>query len=302
MKKVTILIYLMLLNAPSWLSAQTEEITHIIDSLYHPEKNNQQKIPQYLLPQNIEITKEEMRSILDKQPSFAVYKDMFLATGIPLDERITRNSSDVMFQISVRQRLTKSYLPFDMFAYITYSQKAFWNLYANSAPFRDMNFNPSLGVGKYIIKDNKLKGGFFIQIEHESNGKDSIYSRSWNCLSFAIKYFYNSKITIGAKAWIPYVDGDNNQDLLDYRGLATFNINFLTNNDKWWFSAELTPRKGFGNANTILTASFRISKNHNQYLYARFFNGKGDSLLDYNHYTMNIRVGFCIKPDFFSIY
>lgn len=300
MKKITILTCLFLSVIPLRLVAQAEEITHIQDSL-HLFENNQQRIPLYL-PQNIEITKEEMRSILDKQPSFAVYKDMFLATGVPLDERITRNSSDVMFQISVRQRLTKSYLPFDMFAYITYSQKAFWNLYSNSAPFRDMNFNPSLGIGKYIIKDNKLKGGFFIQIEHESNGKDSIYSRSWNCLSFAIKYFYNTKITLAAKAWIPYVDGDNNQDLLDYRGLATFNINFLTQNDKWWLSAELTPRKGFGNANTVLTASFRISKNHNQYLYARFFNGKGDSLLDYNKYTMNIRVGFCIKPDFFSIY
>lgn len=252
--------------------------------------------------QDIEISEDKLIHILDAQPSFAVYKDVFIVTGIPLHEKITRNTADAMFQLSVRQRITKSKLPFNTFAYITYTQKSFWNVYAKSCPFRDNNYNPGIGLGKYIIKDNKLKGTFFAQIEHESNGKDSLESRSWNYLSFAIKYFYNPRLALGAEIWIPYVDGENNKDLLDYRGLGVFSINYISPKHKWWFAAELNPRKGFGNVNTTLTVAFQVSKNHNQYLYARFYNGKGDSLIDYNKYEMNIRFGFCIKPDFHSAY
>lgn len=286
---------------PQLATAQIEEINLIKDSLYAEYEKIIKETPAYI-PKSIEMTEDRLRNVLDAQPSFAVYKDVFFVTGIPLDRGINRNTADALFQISIRQRLTKSYLPFNSFAYLTYTQKSFWDIYADSSPFRDTNYNPGIGVGKYIIKDNKLKGAAFIQIEHESNGRDSLDSRSWNYLSFFIKYFYNPRLTLTLKAWIPVVDGDNNQDLLDYRGLATFTGNFISKNDKWWFSAELTPRKGFGNVNTTLTAAFRVSKRQNQYIYARFYNGKGDSLIEYNKYSMNIRFGICIKPDFYSVY
>ena len=107
---------------------------------------------------------------------------------------------------------------------------------------------------------------------------------------------------MGAKAWIPIVDGKENRDLIDYKGIATFSVNYITKDTRWWFSAEVNPRKGFGNINTILTAAVKVSGKSNQYLYARFFDGRGESLLDYKKYNMNIRVGFCIKPDFGSIF
>ncbi len=298
----TVIFLIVMLSMPQLLIAQSEKtINQIKDSLYHDYEEMIKSFPAYT-PKPIEISEERLRSVLDAQPSFAVYKDVFFVTGIPLDRKIDRNTADAMFQISIRQRLTKSYLPFNTFAYLTYTQKSFWDIYAESCPFRDNNYNPGIGVGKYITKNNKLKGAAFIQIEHESNGKDSIDSRSWNYLSFYLRYFYNPRLVFGLKAWIPFVDGENNKDLLDYRGLATISANFITKNNKWWFSAELNPRKGFGNVNTVLTAAFRVSKNQNQYLYARFYNGKGDSLIEYNQYSMNIRFGICIKPDFYSVY
>lgn len=250
----------------------------------------------------IRITEQEVVKVLDALPAFAVYRDIYFTSGIPLNEKITTKSADALFQISFRQRLTKSHLPFNTFAYLTYTQKSFWDIYDESAPFRDSNYNPGIGIGKYIIRNNKLEGAMFMQIEHESNGRDGEESRSWNYLSFSAKYFYNHRLSLGAKAWIPYVDGEENEDLLDYRGIATLSMNYQSNDSKWWLAMEITPRKGWGNANTTVTAAFRISKNSNQYLYARFYNGKGESLLDYDKYNMNIRIGICIKPDFYSIY
>lgn len=250
----------------------------------------------------IHITEQEAIKVLDALPAFAVYRDIYFTTGIPLNEDITSKSADALFQISFRHRLTKSYLPFNTFAYLTYTQKSFWDIYDNSAPFRDSNYKPGIGLGKYIIRNNKLEGAMFMQIEHESNGKGGEESRSWNYLSFSAKYFYNHRFSLGVKAWIPYVDGGENKNLIDYRGLATLSMNYQSNDSKWWLAAEATPRKGSGNVNTTVTAAFRITKNSNQYLYVRFYNGKGDSLLDYDKYNMNIRFGICIKPDFYSIY
>ncbi len=271
------------------------------DSIAREYDKLMKKIPAYE-QMSFDMTEDQLINILDRQPSFAVYKDTYIAAGVPMNQKITRNSSDVLVQLSIRQRVTKSYLPFNTFVYITYTQKSFWGAFAPSCPFRDHNFNPGLGLGKYIIHNNRLKGAMFMQAEHESNGKDSIDSRTWNYFSFSVKYFYNPRVTLAAKAWIPWVDGSNNRDLLDYKGIATFSINYMTPNSKWWFAAEINPRKGFGNVNSTATAAFRVSKNHNQYLYARFYDGYGESLLDYNKYALNFRIGFCIKPDFFSVY
>ncbi|MCD7936208.1 MAG: phospholipase A, partial [Tannerellaceae bacterium] len=97
----------------------------------------------------VEITETDLKKALDQQPAFAVFKDAFFVTGIPLHEPINNKTADAMFQFSIRQRLTKSYLPFNFFGYLTFSQKAFWDIYSESSPFRDINFTPGIGVGKY---------------------------------------------------------------------------------------------------------------------------------------------------------
>lgn len=250
----------------------------------------------------LKIDEKKILKMADALPAFGVYKDTYFVSGIPLNKTIDGSTADAMIQISIRHRLTKSLLPFNSFLYLTYTQKAFWDIYTDSSPFRDLNYNPGVGIGRYIIRDNTLMGTAFIQIEHESNGKSGDESRSWNMLSFSGKYFYNLEVMFGAKIWIPFVDGEENRDLLDYRGICYFTMDYITKDRKWWLSAELNPRKNFGNLNTTLTAGYKMSVNANQYIYARFYNGTGESLLDYNIYDINVRVGFCIKPDFRSLF
>jgi Outer membrane phospholipase A len=253
-------------------------------------------------PMHIYMSEDEAIRILDKYPAFAVYRDTYFMTGIPLNEKITNTSADAAFQVSIRHRLTKTVLPLKTFAYLTYTQKSFWDIYAESSPFRDTNYNPGIGLGKTLFLKNRVVGAAFFQIKHESNGQDGDKSRSWNYLSFSAKYYFNPRFNISGELWAPFVDGGNNRDLIDYKGLGNFIINYTSYKHKWWLSAELNPRKGLGNINTILTASFRMSEKSNLYLYGRYFNGYGESLLDYNRYTASIRFGICIKPDFYSIY
>lgn len=252
--------------------------------------------------QQWETSEADIIKYTDSQPAFGVYKDNLFLTGFPLNKSINKQTADVFLQISIRQRLTRSRLPFSSFLYLTYTQKSFWNLYAESAPFKDNNYNPGIGIGRYIIHDNKLYGVMCLQLEHESNGKDGPASRSWNMISISAKYFINYRLSVSGKLWLPYVDGDENKDLLTYRGLGYFSVEYLSRNQRWWITAEVSPRKKVLNINTTLTAAYQISRNNNLYLYARFFEGTGESLLEFNKYTINTRFGICIKPDFSSIF
>ncbi|MCD7972178.1 MAG: phospholipase A [Candidatus Azobacteroides sp.] len=282
----------------SWV--QSQEL-FLGDSLYNEINGHGEQIPYYKRHQ-IEIKEADVIRATDKLPAFGIFRDNFIVTGISLNHPIKRNTADALFQISIRHRATKSHLPFNSFLFITYTQKSFWNIYEESMPFYDTNYNPGIGVGKYLIHNNILRGAAFIQIEHESNGRDELDSRSWNMISFSSKYFFNPYINFGLRAWIPIVDGGNNRNLVSYKGLGTISIDCMTTDRKWWITGELNPRKGWGNINTMVTAGFKASRNSNQYFYARFYNGKGDCLLDYDKYKINIQFGLCIKGEFGSIF
>lgn len=297
----TILLFIFSMITTTAIIAQEDIILFANDSIIS-EYDKAMQDPNIFKPRHFEVSEDELLRMTDRRLAFAVYRDTYFITGVPLNREITNESADATFQISIRQRLTKSVLPFKTFAYLTYTQKSFWDIYAESSPFRDTNYNPGLGLGKYLIYNNKLVGAIFAQIKHESNGRGGDESRSWNYLSVSMKYYLNPRFNLSGEIWAPYVDGGNNKDLLDYKGLGYFSINYISNKHKWWLSADINPKKGLGNFNTTLTAAFRMSSKSNQYLFARFYQGYAESLLDYNKYTANIRIGICIKPDFYNVF
>ncbi len=261
------------------------------------------KDPQIFKTIQLGISEEEAIRMTDGSPAFAVYRDNYFVTGIPLNKKATSETADAAFQISIKHRITKQILPFNTFAYLTYTQKSFWDIYAESSPFRDTNYNPGLGLGKYLFRDNKLAGAASVQIMHESNGRDGDDSRSWNYLNLSMKYYFNTHFSLAGEFWPPYTEfGKNSTDIIDYKGYGCFSANYVSNKNKWWLTADILPRKGFGNINTTLMAAFRVSPGSTQYLFARFFQGYGESQKDYKKYVISIRVGICIKPDFLSIF
>ena len=294
--------YILMLFSLVYTSVSAQDYMIFTNDSLRQGYDQSMKNPYILKPKQLNISKDEAIGMADRSPAFAVYRDNYFVTGIPLNKKVTNETADAAFQISIRHRLTKSILPFNTFAYLTYTQKSFWNIYAESSPFKDTNYNPGLGLGKYLFHNNKLAGAAFLQLMHESNGRDGDESRSWNYLSLSMKYYLNARLSLFGEFWLPYVDGDNNKDLTDYRGLGYLSVNYISNKHKWWLSADINPRDGVENINTTLTAAFRISERANQYLFARFFQGYGESQRDYNKYVINIRVGICIKPDFYSMF
>ena len=245
---------------------------------------------------------DSVRAELDKRPYFTLFKDNYFVGGIPLGTTPTGANSDVKFQLSISQRLTKSRLPFDTYLFIQYTQKAFWNVFQESLPMRDLNFNPGIGLGHLIVHKNKYIGKAYLMLEHESNGKDSINSRSWNKVSFFGSVILNKNWELQAKTWIPIIDSDNNRDILKYNGIFQIGLNYRTDNQRLQCGAIFTQRKAWFGFNTQIEVSYKFNERENQYLFVQFYNGYGENLLEYNKYKNMIRVGFVIKPKDFSIY
>jgi phospholipase A1 len=243
----------------------------------------------------LELDEAKISELLDNMPNFAMYKDNYFITGVPTNRTIDKYSTDAKFQISIRQRLTKTVLPFNTFLMLTYTQKSFWDIYAKSSPFADNNYNPGLAILKPIIYNKQLRGMVSFAQEHESNGKDSINSRAWDYFVLSGSYFFNRYFSIQSKIWAGWL-GEENKDLYKYRGYGLIAFNYRSNNDRLWVSAVINPREKFCNLNTQLEVSIKLSKKVNQYLFLQWYNGYGESLLEYNQYTSMIRVGLCIKP------
>ncbi|MBQ7690756.1 MAG: phospholipase A [Muribaculaceae bacterium] len=237
----------------------------------------------------------------DNLPFFSIYKDNYFALGTALNHKPTEYNSDVKFQISFRQRLTKSILPFHSYLFLSYSQKAMWNIFEESLPFHDLNFNPGIGVQAPIIAKGKIVGNALIMVEHESNGRDGEASRSWNKVSFAGSAIINSQLMLHAKTWIPIIDGQQNKDILKYSGIFQTGAQFISKNKRWVADVTFVKRQGWNmNFNTIVNVGFRIRKKDNQFLMLHFYDGYGENMLDYNKYHCRLRLGLLIRPAFFS--
>ncbi len=245
---------------------------------------------------------DSVRAVLDKMPYFTLFRDNYFSGGIPLGTKPTGHNSDVKFQLSISQRLTKSKLPFDSYLFIQYTQKAFWDVFRESLPMRDLNFNPGIGLGHLIIRHNKYIGKAYLMLEHESNGRDSIDSRSWNKITLSCALVLNDNWETQFKTWIPIIDGENNKDILKYNGIFQFAVNYRTCNKRLQIGALITQRKAWFGFNMQLELSYKFNKRENQFFFIQYYNGYGENLLEYNQYKNMLRVGFVIKPQDFSLY
>lgn len=266
-------------------------------SLYLPDVAKAQIIPVENQKEFVDSLKHE----LEYGPYFGLYKDNYFTVGTTPFHKPTATNSDVKFQISLAIRLTDTVLPWNSFLFLMYTQKTFWNVFENSLPMHDLNFNPGIGWSKPFFNKNRYVGKLTLLLEHESNGRDGEDSRSWNRISFYGSTIIDEWLMVHAKFWIPIIDGENNKDILKYCGIYQSGVVITTPNKKFNFGLTLVKREGWNfNFNTIFEASWKVHEKSNLNLFLQYYNGYGESLLDYNQFHSRLRVGIVFKPRFFS--
>ncbi|WP_077284427.1 phospholipase A [Cognaticolwellia aestuarii] len=190
--------------------------------------------------------------------------------------------------------------------YMGFTAVSYWQVYNSEAskPFRETNYEPELF---YAWRNQLTFAGFkFNQIRlglsHQSNGQSGLRSRSWNRL-FASAMFSDDDSFYHIKAWYRIKEdrkedpfdssGDDNPDITTFMGhtefgygtkLGKFNIMALVRNN-----LKTSDNKG----SFELNLSYPISTRYDFLL--QYFNGYGDSLVDYNRHQERIGVGIQLK-------
>jgi len=246
------------------------------------------------------FTRQEFKDSVQQLPYFTIHKDNYFITGAPTNTAINSSTANAKYQISFKQMVTRTALPWETYLFLTYSQKAFWDVYKESVPFREINFNPSLGVGKaFFDKDDRLKGIASLSYEHESNGRDSIFSRSWNRLSLEYASKIGPKTTAKVKVWLPFMYKEGNSDILDYVGLGEINISQEIKPNRLYFEVMLRKGLKWDSKGTFRPRIYYnpFRNRSNQYFMLEWYVGQAESLIDYKEFNSMVRIGYVIKSN-----
>ena len=221
-----------------------------------------------------------------------------------LEQADLLDNEEIKLQISLKVPLTTA----DMFIegdglYFAFTIKAFWQAYNDkiSSPFRETNYRPELFYSmplRNLFDDSysALAMGF----EHESNGRSQLLSRSWNRL-FIDYSFSRDNYLISFRPWyrIPekektepfQASGDDNPDIEKYMGHFELRGAWKYNNQ------EITMMF----RNNLRSDNYgAIELNYSFPLWGRlrglvqYYNGYGESLIDYNHRVERIGIGFLL--------
>lgn len=249
------------------------------------------------------LTREEVYDTIQKMPAFTSYHDNFFISGVPTNRPTTKDNADIKYQISFKQLVTRTTLPLNSYLFLSYTQKAFWNVYSRSSPFEEINFNPAIGLGKPIFnKDDEIIALTALKLEHESNGRAGIESRSWNRIMGEFHTPLGRRTMLSLKAWVPFTYTENHPDLLDYVGLGEIKLEQTIFSNR--FLGEITIRKGLdawkGSVGTKLYYKL-FNNSGNQYLLLEWFAGYAESLIEYDRYTSMVRLGYVIKSSDLNI-
>jgi phospholipase A1 len=249
------------------------------------------------------LTKDTVEQLLSTSPAFSIFRDNYFIAGTTLDEPPSENNSDVKFQISFKQRLINKPAVFGFYPYLTYTQKTFWDIFISSSPFAESNYNPSLLFIKPVYKHGYFNSACTFSIEHESNGLDSIDSRSWNFIAASYGRLFSPKISASLKLWVPFTSLYENPDLMDYIGYGQASVYWVIKENK--LMADAAIRKGAEwnwKGSFELNVAYRPFKSRNQYLMLQWFKGYAESLIDYQQKHNMLRIGFVLKPTFYRFY
>lgn len=193
------------------------------------------------------------------------------------------------FQISIKFDYAANIFGLNEIYSVAYTQLAFWQLYEESAYFRETNYNPEAFV-TLPVPTEPLKA-VRVAFAHQSNGRGGAEERSWNYLSASF-YFQTAFFFTELKLWKDVGSLDYNPDLMDYLGYGE--IQFVVPYKHHILKLKL--RNTFSEKRaTEVSYSYPMFGSKDLFFYAKAFTGYGESLVDYDNKVHKLGFGFSIS-------
>jgi len=199
-------------------------------------------------------------------------------------------STEIEFQLSIRYDFATNLLGMHEIYSFAYTQKSFWQAYAQSAYFRESNYNPEFFT-TFPVGYKHLKA-FKVTLAHQSNGRGGTEERSWNYTAGSI-VFQNGLLFTKLKVWYRFNDKiDYNPKLIHYIGYG--HIEFILPYKK--HLCKLLLRSNFsGKSAAEFSYSYPMFGSKDLFFYLKTFNGYGESLIDFDNKIEKVGFGFSIS-------
>lgn len=207
------------------------------------------------------------------------------------------SSGEAKFQISIKTRILQGLLDDRLDIWAGYTQQAHWQIYADSAPFREVNFEPEVMALWRVNRDLGPLVWRFVNfgLVHQSNGQGGARSRSWNRIYAQFGFESSERFGLLVRPWwrVPESQAhDNNPDISSYLGrIDVVGLARLGNH-----AFELTIRNNLSLQDNrgAVSASWYFPLYRGLKGYLQVFNGYGESLIDYNHGQTTLGLGFAV--------
>lgn len=211
---------------------------------------------------------------------------------------------EAKFQLSIKVPLTPgSILTIGDQFYFAFTLESWWQLYTGdlSRPFRETNYQPEFfyftPTSWHPFGTNTaLVFGF----EHQSNGRSELLSRSWNRLyvdflfeknNFAISFRPWYRIPEGNQATDNDTIGDDNPDIYKYMGYFELGLIYDWREE---YEISMKLRENISSHHGALELGITFPLWGKLRGYAQYFNGYGESLIDYNHKQQRFGIGIAL--------
>jgi phospholipase A1 len=224
--------------------------------------------------------------------------DMFdynsLAPGIDIQQ----DNIELEFQLSIKVMIWESIFENNGYLSMGYTNRSFWQAYnsVTSSPFRETNHEPELMLT--FTNDWEWQGfrnvGNQLIFNHQSNGRSDPLSRSWNRLMLNF-IFERDRFAMSFKPWYRLKEDredDNNPDIEKYLGhfewMGIYNWHNRT--------LSLMLRNNLRSENKgAMELGWSFPINSRVKAYVKYFNGYGESLIEYNNAVESIGIGVLIS-------
>lgn len=210
---------------------------------------------------------------------------------------------EAKFQISIRMPIARGLFWNHGDLQIAYTQVSFWQVYNRniSAPFRETNYEPEAMItfDSALPMLGSTRQLWMLGVNHQSNGRTAPDSRSWN-RAFVQGVWARGNGLIGIRPWVRLTEHPDDNPLIEHymghfelRGAYKWKQQvaalMVRNNLK---SASQGENKGA----IEVTYSFPFIRLLRGYV--QYFNGYGESLIDYNNYSNRVGVGLAFSDWF----
>lgn len=226
---------------------------------------------------------------IDPRNKFSIYQPSYFVFG----------KENLKMQFSGKYRLAKAYN-----VYLSYTQTMFWNIYDQSAPFDEINYNPEVFY-RLVEGDGKFIRSIDFGVTHTSNGEDGDKSRSINRLflkSNVATNFGRNNLLAELKLQHIYSKADANKYIIDYMGYweAKFILTHVIVSgtsrmdiEYRFFAGKSVVNLGKGGRELGLVYHLG-NENFNPAFYAQWYSGYAENLLHYDQKVSQARLGLLL--------